>query len=255
MAAAFLRSQIDEGEEAMNLKKSLCATALLAFMAAVNPCAVQAAGIPVVDAAAIGQMVTQITEMQKQYQQMLLDYEQMKQTNTNLSGVSGIGELFSNTAEALELFPDFQNEINNIASQGVNALNDKARAIYNRLNLGAKCAALDSEFKKLCEKDAAFTASRSAAYEEAQQRMTKRNEQLEDLMRQIERADSAKNIADLQARISSELGYLQIQQTKLAINEAGLQAAREALRAQEEEAVDNFFRVDADTDFSSAFEW
>ena len=192
----------------MKFKKSLCAAAISVFMTLATPCTVQAAGIPVVDAAAIGQMVNQIAEMQKQYEQMLRDYEQMKQTNSNLSGVSGIGELFSDTAEALELFPDFQNEINNIASQGVNALNDRARAIYNQLNLGAKCASLGSEFKKLCEKDAAFTASRSAAYEEAQQRMNKRHEQLEDLMRRIERADSAKQIADLQARISSELGYL-----------------------------------------------
>ena len=66
--------------------------------------------------------------------------------------------------------------------------------------------------------------------------MNKRREQLEDLMRRIERTDSAKNIADLQARINSELGYLQIQQTKLAINEASLKAAQEALRAQKEEA-------------------
>lgn len=239
----------------MKFKKSLCAAAISVFMTLAAPCSVQAAGIPVVDAAAIGQMVNQIAEMQKQYEQMLRDYEQMKQTNTNLSGVSGIGELFSDTAEALELFPDFQNEINNIASQGVNALNDRARAIYNQLNLGAKCAALGTEFKKLCEKDAAFTASRSAAYEEAQQRMNKRHEQLEDLMRRIERADSAKQIADLQARISSELGYLQIQQTKLAINEASLKAAQEALKAQKEAAVDNFFKADAATDFSSAFEW
>ena len=74
-------------------------------------------------------------------------------------------------------------------------------------------------------------------------------------MRRIERADSAKQIADLQARISSELGYLQIQQTKLAINEASLKAAQEALKAQKEAAVDNFFKADAATDFSSAFEW
>ena len=236
----------------MNLKKSLGTLVLTAALTTTHPGIVAAAGIPVVDAAAIGQMVNQITEMQKQYQQMLRDYEQMKQTNTNLSGVSGIGELFSDTQNALELFPDFQSEINNIASQGIAALNSKARDIYNRLNLGAKCASLGTEFKKLCEKDAAFTASRSAAYEEAQLRMNKRNEQLENLMRQIERADSAKNIADLQARISSELGYLQIQQTKLAVNEASLRAAQDALKAQKQEATRSFFKVDKNADYSSA---
>lgn len=214
-----------------------------------------AAGIPVVDAAAIGQMVSQITELKRHYEQMLRDYEQLQQTNTNLSGVSGIGNLFSDTQEALELFPDFTDEINNIANQGVAALNSKARDIYNKLDLGAKCAALSPKFKTLCEKEAAFTASRSAAYEEAQERMTKRNEQLEDLMWQIERADSAKNIADLQARINSELGYLQIQQTKLALNEAALQAAQDAVRLQKETATNDFFSADKNTDFSSAFKW
>lgn len=237
----------------MKIKKTLCAAAVSVFMAAANP--VQAAGIPVVDAAAIGQMVEQITQMQKQYEQMLRDYEQLQQTNSNLSGVTGIGNLFADTKDALELFPDFNEEITNIANKGLAALNSKAREIYNKLDLGAKCKTLAPDFKSLCEKEAAFTASRSAAYEEAQARMTKRHEQLEDLMRQIERSDSAKQIADLQARINSELGYLQIQQTKLAINEEALEAAQQAVKAQKEARTHDFFSADENTDLSSAFEW
>lgn len=239
----------------MKIKKSLCAAVTAVFMTAASIGAVQAAGIPVVDAAAIGQMVNQIAEMQKQYEQMLRDYEQMKQTNTNLSGVSGIGNLFADTKDALELFPDFNEEITGIAEKGLAALNSKAREIYNKLDLGAKCQSLAPDFKSLCEKEAAFTASRSAAYEEAQSRMTQRHEQLEKLMQQIERADSAKNIADLQARINTELGYLQIQQTRLAINEGALKAAQEAVKEQHQARTRKFFTVDENTDLSGAFEW
>ena len=51
-----------------------------------------AAGIPVVDAAAIGQMVSQITELKRHYEQMLRDYEQLQQYPQILRGDAQLAE-------------------------------------------------------------------------------------------------------------------------------------------------------------------
>lgn len=195
-----------------------------------------ATGIPTVDAAAIAQIVNQIKEAQKQYEQMILEYEQFKQMNTNLSGISGNGNIFNEDA-INDLFPDYEKAIDNVISNGVGGLNGDAKSIYDSKDLGYKCKTLSTTAKDLCEKDSALTAVMEASYKKSLETIERRRENINKLLDQAQNAKSQKDIADLQVRVQGEVAFLQAQQIKADSTRNYILSQKEAIRLQHQKYI------------------
>ena len=163
-----------------------------------------APGIPVVDPTAIAQMVQQLTQLQQMYSQLQAQYNTAVNTLNNFTGTRGLGMFGYNTALRQFLPSNFESQMRNVLNGGVSQLTGAARAIYDNLNLGARCATLNGEDKAFCEKQGASFAQYQAFADEGKKAVDQRLQNIENLMKQIDSATDAKAIADLSARIQAE---------------------------------------------------
>lgn len=216
-----------------------------------------AVGIPVVDAAAINQMVQQIVEMQKQYQ-MLSDqyqkmkeqYDQLKTMTSKLEGITDIADLLRNE-DALDMFPEFYENLTNFNKD---LMENGAKAIYESRGYGAKCEALSSELKTICEQENSYKASREYQFIEAYNKVNDRISNLDNLMNEIKNCQTAKEIQDLQARIQAELGMVQIANIKVELSRNTFDAALEGAKTMREAKTREYFSMPENFDLSSSFE-
>ena len=235
------------------LKKTVtaCAAALLL------PQASFAAGIPTVDAAAIGQMVNQIIEMQKQYQMLTDQYEKMKQQydqlkemTSKLEGITDVADLVRN-ADKLEQLPQFYEDLLTFTTD---RMEDGAKVIYEMRGYAKQCEGLSPELKEICEQENAYEASREHQVVENIEKIKDRMGNLDTLMDKIKDCQTSKEIQDLQARIQAEMGVIEIGNMQVELSKQTLEAAIEGARRMRQAQQRRFFTVSSDHDLSSAFD-
>lgn len=227
-----------------HVKVLVCAAALVLSTSSF------AAGIPTVDAAAINQMVQQIVEMQKQYAKMQEQYIQLQTITSKLDGISGISDLLRNE-EALELFPDIYKNMTEFTKD---VMSEGAKKIYELRNYKSKCENLSPELKTICEQENAYKASQEYQFVEAIEKIQSRISNLDSLMNEIKNCQTSKQVQDLQARISAELGMVQAANIKTELLKDAYEASLEGVQAQRQAKITEYFSMPDDIDLSSAFE-
>jgi len=142
---------------------------ILAVMLSAGVCSgtsALASGIPTVDAAAIAQMVQQLTQMQQMYSNMVQQYNTAVNTLQNFTGTRGLG-LVDYNLNLRSLIPTSARSRLNGIMNGTSSLSSLGRDIFNRLKLGDACSNLDGEVKQNCLKAREFEAEQQAVLEEA----------------------------------------------------------------------------------------
>lgn len=221
------------------------------------PSVTNASGIPTVDAAAINQMVQQIVEMQKQYQMlkdqydnMVQQYNQLKEMTSKLEGITDAYKLVRN-ADDIKQFPEF---FENITAFSVDKMDDGARAIYEARGYAAKCENLSEDLKEICEQESAYVASREYQVVENLKKVSDRMDNLDVLMDEIKNCQTAKEISDLQARIQTEMGVIELGNMQVELSRETFAAAIEGAKRMKEAQQRRYFTISSDHDLSSAFD-
>jgi type IV secretion system protein VirB5 len=172
------------------------------------------AGMPVFDASNFAQALQQVTtasqqlnEMRSQVQNGMQQLQQLQQQFQNLSGVSGIGNLAESARNILpQNLPNATSFANSGAIQSANKI----------IDLSSTSIDPNSTQGQLYTKEREQVAVNLAAIQTSYQSSYDRINNLQSLVAQIEQSPSAKNIADLQARIQAEQAFLQNESNQLA---------------------------------------
>jgi type IV secretion system protein VirB5 len=179
------------------------------------------AGMPVFDASNFGQMLQQVqqgaqqvmtqgqqlVEMKNQVMNQLQQIQQLKDQLTNLSGVSGIGNL---ATSARNILP---RDLNSATSFGNS---DAIQSANKIIDLSSTSINQNSTQGQLFNQQRQQSAVNLAAIQASYQASFDRINNLQSLLSQIEQSPSAKNTADLQARILAESAFLQNEGNQLA---------------------------------------
>lgn len=177
----------------------------------------------------------QLVELKNQVTNQIKQIQQLKDQLTNLSGVSGIGNLAASARNTLpQDLPNATSFANSGAIQSANKIIDLSSTGIDPNSTAGQLYTKERE--QAAVNLAAIQASYQASYE--------RINNLQSLVSQIEQSPSAKNIADLQARIQSEQAFLQNEANQLAAM-AQMQNVQQAVNQQREKeaALKNTMRT------------
>lgn len=193
-----------------------------------------AGGIPVIDVAGNAQAMTnfvkQMAEMTNQLNTMKSQLEQQQQTYKSLVGARNINDLLSNPALSKYLPSDAVNSYENIRKGNYDgALGDIAKIAkkYEATSGNSK-----NQYANIEQTRKDQLRKNSLIIDQVFKKSNDRLNNLTRLMNQIDRTGDTKASADLQNRINSELGLLQIEQNNIALMRMAAEAD-EKLRAQQ----------------------
>lgn len=198
----------------------------------------QAHATAVFDAANLGQAIQQVQqgvqqlqgqanqliELKNQVTNQLQQIQQLKDQLTNLSGVSGLGNIAGSARNTLP-----QN-LSNASSFGNSGAIQSANKI---IDLSSTSIDPNSTEGQLFDKQREQAAVNLAAIEASYQASYERINNLQTLVSQIEQSPSAKNIADLTARIQAEQAFLQNEANQLAAM-AQMQSVQKTINEQKQ---------------------
>ena len=221
----------------------------LLIVLAIATASTQAHSMAVFDAANVAQAIQQVqqgaqqiqgqaqqlVELKNQVTNQIQQIQQLEQQFKNLSGVSGIGNL---AQSANNILP---RDLSNATS-----FNDSS-AIQSQnkiIDLSSTSIDPNSTAGQLYAKEREQAAVNLAAIKASYQASYDRINNLQTLVAQIEQSPSAKNIADLQARIQAEQAFLQNEANQLAAM-AQMQNVQQTVNQQREKeaALKNTMRT------------
>lgn len=216
--------------------------ALLLFSVALLPTSAVSQGIPVIDVAAVTNLIQQLGQWQKQLTAMGQQLSQLQQTHHALTGSRGMQALLATTVQQRNYLPpdyaELMSAVNGTSQtyQGLSAQIQQAITANAVLN-NTQLAALTPEMRQLVEngrKSAAMVATLSqAAYQNTSQRFGA----LQQLIATIGTTGDLKAIQDLQGRINAEQAMLTNEQTKLQTLFRMAEAHEAAMRQRAREQV------------------
>ena len=212
------------------------------------------AGMPVFDSANFGQMIvnvqqgaqqiqqgaqqiagqaSQLVELKNQVMNQVQQIQQLQQQLLNLSNVSGIGNL-ANVGGTISNFASMpQKVVGLVENQGAQAIQTGNKVIdlaNTTINPNSTTGQL---FTKQRQQAAINVDALQTMYTSANTRI----QDLQQLLNQVEQSPSAKNIADLQARIQAEQIFLQNENNQLVAWGQMQQQQQTINQQQETEAV------------------
>jgi type IV secretion system protein VirB5 len=168
------------------------------------------AGIPVIDAANLGQAIQQVIAWGQQYQQMTQQYQKLQAQFNSLNGSRGMASLVNNPALRKYLPSDYQTILNN--GYGNSQAIRNAAKVYGveQTSLGSA-----TDVYKAFDTNAKQSSLNRATTEEAYKQAHQRFDTIQVLLDKVNDAPDAKDMADLQARIQAEQVMMQNEQVKL----------------------------------------
>lgn len=214
------------------MKRSIL-TVATALLLAATPLASQSAGIPTYSAATDAQLMLQ-------YQQMLKDYETLKNQYAAVTGSYGRGGAGLTGAIAQSsVVPGSWQEVVAMQQKGVFA---GKQAYYEKLisTIPAEVfqdASKAAGYKMSTDSVRAAMAGGEALYDTAQTHL----KNFQTLAAMVDTTQNVKDAADLQNRMTAELGMAQAAQTKLQALNANLNANLLNQANQDSAAREKFF--------------
>jgi type IV secretion system protein VirB5 len=199
-------------------RRTLAASLLAASLLLAPAGAPRAAGIPVIDVAAIAQLIKQVQYWMQQIQLMQNQLSQLQQTYAALSGPRGMQNLLAGTAR--NYLPQDWNEMLQVmhsASTTYAGLSNQVQTAVaaNAVLSATQYASLTPQQRQFVDDGRSAAALLQVLSRSAYQNTSQRFGALQTLINAIARAGDMKAIADLQARVQTEQAMLQNEQTKL----------------------------------------
>jgi type IV secretion system protein VirB5 len=177
-------------------------------------------GIPVIDVAAIAQLIQQIAYWEEQITAMANQLNQLRETYSAMTGSRGMEGILPTTTQQRNYLPSNYAELMGVvngSSTSYAGLSSQVQAVLqaNAVLSNAQMQSLSPETRRVIEqgrKSAAMVATLSqAAYQNTSQRFAA----LQQLIQTIGATTDQKAIEELQARVNSEQAMLANEQAKL----------------------------------------
>jgi type IV secretion system protein VirB5 len=205
----------------------------------------------VVDAPAIVQLIQEVQTTAQQLQTAKAQLLQAQQALQTMTGDRGMEQLLSGTLR--NYLPSSWTQVTAAlhGSAGFGALSGDVQTLVsaNAVLSPQRLATLSPGTQQLIQDSRQWSAMQQALSHQALSNASNRFAAIQSLIAAISSASDQKGILDLQARISSELGMLQNEQTKLQSLYQSTQAQESSLRQQAWEQV-----VDGHGRFGSRFQ-
>jgi type IV secretion system protein VirB5 len=200
------------------MRNPFLVAALTAALASAPP--LQASGIPVVDVAAITQLIQQISYWQQQISAMASQLQQLQQTYASMTGGRGMEQLLPQTPDQRNYLPPDYAELmatvnGHSASYSGLAGQMQTALTANAVLSAAQMSALSPETRQLVEQGRRSAAMVSVMSQTAYRQTSQRFAALQQLISMIGYAHDQKAIQDLQARVNAEQAMLANEQSKL----------------------------------------
>lgn len=217
---------------------SLSAVAALIFLL---PLRLYAAGIPVVDSAAIAQdaanFAKQMIEMANQLNTLKSQLDQQLKQYASMTGDRGMGQLLD--GQTRNYLPDDWNTVMKLLDNpsGYGSLSSNIKGIIDR-NKILSDSILDkktSRTKEVIAERRRMVAMQQALSDETYKKASERIALLQQLVNKIGSSTDPKAIMDLQARIQSEQTHLQNESIKLQALSQELQNLERTYKLKEME--------------------
>ncbi len=178
------------------------------------------AGIPVIDIAAVMNLIQQITYWQQQIAAMTNQLNQLQQTYASMSGTRGMQSLLPmSNLQRNYLPPDYAELMNTINGQSATyaGLSGQIQSVMaaNAVLSNTQLGGMTPEMRQVVETGRRSAAVMSSLSRVAYQNTSQRFAALQQLIAVIGAAGDLKAIQDLQGRVNSEQAMLQNEQTKL----------------------------------------
>jgi type IV secretion system protein VirB5 len=214
----------------------------------------RAGGMPVIDIAAVMQLMRQLQQWTQQIQLMKNQLDQLHQTYAAVTGPRGMQNLLAGSARNY-LPPDWNQMISvlNNASVTYSGLANQVRAAMqaNALLSKTQLSALSPKQQNIVEQGRRSVAMIQVMTRTAYQNTSERFAAIQRLINAIGTAGDSKAIQDLQGRIAAEQAMLQNEQTKLHVLFQSAQAeqwAREQrVREESLNAIGNYGKANHPT--------
>ena len=194
-----------------------------------------ASGIPVVDAAAIAQVVLQLEQLKKEYDMITNHYNQSVSIYSNFTGSRGLGMIHYDPSLRSLIPANVRVGIRQAMRLGKSALSGEALKIFEEGGFGEICDGLTGSGQELCLKEQSGKAQYQAYLQESQKLAQSRLENIESLMQQINTAEDAKAISDLSARIQAEQTALEATKLHASLQLQELERMQAQIMAMERE--------------------
>lgn len=210
---------------------------------------VHASGVPVVDLAAITQMLVEFQQMLKDYDQMVKQYDMVNdrfnrvynQFDTNMTGVTGYGRANS-TSALLDFLPEALDEtLDLIRSRGANALPPGAQQLYREFGLGNACERASAISQARCYRRAALNAMKMYSYAQGEETARARRSAIQNMLDSIDSTMTPKEAADMQQRLLQEQASLQNERMRIEVLRWKFEEEEKLLAMQHQAELDRLF--------------
>ena len=203
----------------MSLRKTFIGAAV-SVCVATAPMQASATGIPVIDVAAVANLIQQITYWQQQISAMTNQLNQLQQTYNSMTGGRGMETLLNmSNLQRNYLPPDYAELMNvvNGASGTYAGLSSQLQAVMsaNAVLSGVQMSALSPQQRQTVESGRKAAAMLASFTQSAYQNTSQRFSALQGLINMIGSATDPKAIQDLQGRVQAEQTMLTNEQSKL----------------------------------------
>lgn len=214
------------------MKNAILGTIAIASVAAATPVAAQ--GIPVHDNAALLQHIEQIQrtmEMIDQGREQIAEAQRLYNDLNGLTDISSIADQLTNDA-LRELNVDIDSlEAMTRGDFGASPNSGRANEAYQML-MDQLSGDESAEYRAAYDRDARAIAMNTALAESLGEAATSRAEGLQELRQRLATAESAKEVADLTARIELEIAGMRNDELRLQAIDRRLAAERRARDAE-----------------------
>lgn len=174
------------------------------------------ASIPTIDSANLAQAIQQVVAWQKQYQQMVDQFQQAKQQYNSLTGTRNLGDILNNPALQGVVPSDIATIYSAVQQGGQGGLTNAAQLLRNATQV-YDCQDRTGLNKATCQALLNNNAQTQAYATGAVDIVTQRVAQIQSLQSQINATNDPKSIAELQARLIAENAQVSNDANRLAV--------------------------------------
>jgi type IV secretion system protein VirB5 len=208
------------------------------------------AQIPVTDGASIAQdmlnqvetmaqWASQLQSMSDQYSQMQTDYQQMLTDYAAITGSRGLGTVMDDPSLRDYLPEDWQSTYDDVQHGGYGSLAGSAKTLYENNKVFDGCMHITASSERTsCEARAVKPYQDKGIADDTYSTAIKRINQIQGLMKQINKTQDPKAIQELQGRIALEQAMIQNEQVKLQLYKFASEAQEKIQQQQQKEYQD-----------------
>ena len=196
--------------------------------------------VPVIDNTLIAQQmknhITEIGKMVEQINHLKMQYDQLQQTYTTITGTRNLGDVLNNPLLRNYIPADWRDVYGSIKDGGYAGLTGTGKAIRDSNKIFDICAGIaDPTARKACERQTVKAAQDAAFTTEAYDKTKDRLKQIEDLMRMVNTTTDQKGALEAIARLQAEQAMIQNEMTRIQLYKMLAETEEKLIQQQQKE--------------------